>query len=106
MDIYKWIDKEMKRGWSAATKKKVERWHALVGSGQTGILAKYPDIVQEIKAKLRGLHTSGLAVNVLVARSIMLAIITEQQPDLLQKFKCYEVHHYHHFDLQDSNNSP
>jgi hypothetical protein len=92
--VQKWIDKDMKRGWSAATKKNVERRHALTGSGQTGILARHPDIVKEIKAQLQALRTSGLAVNVLVARSIMLAIIKEWQPDLLTEFKCSEVHKF------------
>ena len=71
--------------------KNVKRQHALAGLGQTGILGKYPAIVKEIKDKLRGLRTSGVAVNVIVARSIMLAIINQQQPELLLKFKCSEV---------------
>ena len=92
--VQKWIDKDTKRGWSAATKKNIERRHALTGSGQTGILARHLDIVKEIKAQLQALRTSGLAVNVLVARSIMLAIIKERQPDLLTEFKCSEVHNF------------
>ena len=89
--ISKWIDKETKRGWSAATKKYIERRHALAGSGQQGILAKHPDVVKEIKTQLQGLRTSGVAVNVLIARSIMLAMIKHHTPDLLVKFKCSEV---------------
>jgi hypothetical protein len=89
--IQRWIDKDTKRDWSAATKKNIARRHALAGSGQTGILAKYPDVVKEIKTQLQALRTSGLAVNVLIARSIMLAIINQRQPDLLTKFKCSEV---------------
>jgi hypothetical protein len=54
-------------------------------------LANYPDIVKEIKSQLQALRTSGLAVNVLIAHSIMLAIIKQQQPDLLTRFKCSEV---------------
>ena len=92
--VQKWIDKDTKRGWSTATKTNVERRHALAGSGQTGILARHPDIVKEIKAQLQALRTSGLAVNVLIARSIMLAIIKERQPDLLTEFKCSEVHKF------------
>lgn len=91
--IQKWIDKDTKRGWSATTKKNIERHHALAGSRQTGILAQYPDVLAEIKTQLQGLRTSGLPVNVLVACSIMLAIIKERQPDLLTKFKCSEVSH-------------
>lgn len=89
--IHKWIDQDTKWGWSVKTIKNIECRHALAGSGQTGILAKYPDIVDEIKVQLRGLQTSGLAVNVLVARSIMLAIIQQRQPQLLCDFKCSEV---------------
>jgi hypothetical protein len=54
-------------------------------------LANYPDIVKEIKSQLQALRTSGLVVNVLIAHSIMLAIIKQQQPDLLTRFKCSEV---------------
>jgi hypothetical protein len=89
--IQKWIDKETKHGWSKATVKNVKRRHALAGTGQTGILAKYPDIVSEITTQLRGLRTSGVAVNVLIARSIMLAIIKAKKPELLVDFKCSEV---------------
>jgi len=56
-----------------------------------GILAKHPEIVNEIKDQLWVLRTSGLPVNVLVARSIMLAIIKQRQPDLLLTFKYSEV---------------
>jgi hypothetical protein len=89
--ISKWIDGETKRGWSAVTMKNVAHRHALAGSGQLGILAKHPEIVKEIKAQLHGLHTSGLAVHVLITRSIMLVIIEHRAPDLLIKFKCSEV---------------
>jgi hypothetical protein len=89
--ISKWIDSETKREWSAATKKNVVRRHALAGSGQLGILAKHPEIVKEINTQLQGLRKSGLAVNVLIARSIMLAIIKHRAPDLLVRFKCSEV---------------
>jgi hypothetical protein len=89
--ISKWIDKETKRGWSASMKKNIEHRHALARSGQQGILAKHPAVVKEIMTQLQGLRTSGLAVNVLIARSIMLAIIKHRAPDLLLKFKCSEV---------------
>jgi hypothetical protein len=67
------------------------RRHTLAGSGQLGILAKHPEIVRGINTQLQGLRKSGLAVNVLIARSIMLAIIKHQAPDLLVRFKCSEV---------------
>lgn len=69
------------------TIKNIEHRHALAGSGQTGILAKYPDIVDEIKVQLQGLRTSGLAVNILVVCLIMLVIIQQQQQQLLHDFK-------------------
>ena len=89
--IQRWIDKDSKHDWSVTTKKNVERRHALAGSGQSRILAKYPAVVKEIKTQLQALRTSGLSVNVLIARSIMLAIIQQQHPELLTSFKCSEV---------------
>jgi len=53
--IQKWINKETKHGWSKVTVKNVKQQHALAGTGQTGILAKYPDIVSEIATQLHGL---------------------------------------------------
>ena len=47
------------------TLKNVKRRHALAGTGQIGILAKYPKIVSEITTQLHGLQTSGTAVNLL-----------------------------------------
>jgi hypothetical protein len=75
----------------ASTKKNVQHQHAIAGAGQRGILANYPDIVKEIKSQLQALRTSGLVVNILIAHSIMLAIIKQQQPDLLTRFKCSKV---------------
>lgn len=89
--VYKWIDKDTKRDWSAKTKQNVERRHALAGSGQTGILAGYPEIVEEIVKQLKGLRTASLPINVVIVRGIMLAVIEDKQPDLLLKFKCSEV---------------
>ena len=89
--IAKSIDSETKQGWSTATKKNVKHRHTLAGSGQQGVLTKYPDIVKEVKTQLQGLHTVGLAMSVLIAHLIMLAIIQHQAPDLLIKFKCSEV---------------
>ena len=91
--VQKWIDSDTKRGWSETTKANVTHRHALAGSGQAGILAKHPQVLQEIKNKLQGLCTSGLSVNVLVARSIMIAIMQHQAPDFLTKFKCLKVSH-------------
>jgi hypothetical protein len=69
-----------------------------VGTGQTGILAKYPDIVSEITTQLGGLQTSGV-VNVFVACSIMLAVIKERKLELLVNFKCSKVTSLYYFDF-------
>jgi hypothetical protein len=53
--IQRWLDPETKKGWSNGTKKNIEWHHALACSGQTGILAKYPVIVTEIKDQLQAL---------------------------------------------------
>jgi hypothetical protein len=91
--IQKWIGPS-KCAWSDATVKNIACRHALVGSGQAGILAKHTEIRDEIKTQLQALRTSGLAVNVLIAQSIMIAIIQTQAPNLLTKFKCSEVRIY------------
>ena len=62
-----------------------------MGTGQTGILAKYPDIVSEITTQFHGLQTLGVAINVLIACLIMLTIIKEKKPKPLVDFKCSEV---------------
>jgi hypothetical protein len=96
--IQKWIGPS-KRAWSDVTVKNVKRRHALAGSGQAGILqvAKHPEIRDKIKTQLQALHMSGLAVSVLIAQSIMIAIIQTRAPDLLTKFKCSEVRFYSKF---------
>jgi len=57
--IQKWIGPS-KQAWSDATVKNVKHRHALVGSGQAGILAKHPEICNEIKTQLQALCMSGL----------------------------------------------
>ena len=88
--VYRWLSKTGK-GWSDRTLKNVANRHALAGSGRVGILAPYPEIVEEIKTKLMSLRTSGVPINVLVARSIAIAIIQDKKPELLSKFTCSEV---------------
>jgi hypothetical protein len=80
-----------KQPWLDATEKNVKRQHTLARSGQAGILAKNPEIRDEIKMQLQALCTSRLAVNLLVAQSLMIAIIQNHAPELLTKFKCSEV---------------
>ena len=88
--ISKWVDKT-KRQWSAATLVNIQNGHTLAGSGQSGILCQYPQVKEEIVEKLKSLRASGILINVVVARSIMLAVIQNRAPDLLATFKCSEV---------------
>lgn len=89
--IWKWKAKDDKR-WSEKALKNVETRHALVGSGQVGALTKYPElVVAAIKTVLNGLCTSGFIVNVLIARSIMIGLIHERNPEVLTpSFRCSE----------------
>ena len=64
----------------------------LTGSGRVGVLAPYPNMVVAIKKKLTEFCDGGVPINVLVARSIILALIQTEKPQLLEKFKCSEVH--------------
>jgi hypothetical protein len=88
--ISKWIDKT-KRQWSVATLVNIQNGHTLAGSGQSGILCQYPQVKEEIIEKLKSLRASGLPINVVIARSIMLAVIQNRAPNLLKTFKCSEV---------------
>ncbi len=67
------------------------RRHTLAGSGRAGILAKHPELVSEIKKNLQQLRDSGVWINRLLTRSIILSILRERKPELLQGFKCSEV---------------
>ncbi|KIK74376.1 hypothetical protein PAXRUDRAFT_19942 [Paxillus rubicundulus Ve08.2h10] len=88
--ISKWIDKTKQRQWSVVTLINIQNGHTLAGSGQSGILCHYPQVKEEIVEKLKSLRTSGVPINVIVARSIMLAVIQNRAPDLLATFKCSE----------------
>ncbi|KAJ6625285.1 hypothetical protein B0H10DRAFT_1676070, partial [Mycena sp. CBHHK59/15] len=87
--VQKWIFKSKKR-WSTRTKENVARRHALSGTGRVGVLSRYPELVETIKAKLWDLRTSGICVGRLLTRSIILAIIRKKEPELLRKFVCSE----------------
>ncbi|KAF8983708.1 hypothetical protein BDQ17DRAFT_1173140, partial [Cyathus striatus] len=88
--LWKWKEKT-KKNWKEGTLQKVKDQHTLTGTGQTGILIKYPDIVKEIKQSLQDFHTFGLPVNVVMGRSLMLTIINKHQPSLLSvEFCCSE----------------
>ncbi|TFY54269.1 hypothetical protein EVG20_g9774 [Dentipellis fragilis] len=68
----------------------VHHWFAPGGRGW--ILKAYPRVVEKITAKLKDLRRSGLPVSVSLARSLILAIIKSEEPDLLKTFKVSE--HY------------
>ncbi|KAJ7084664.1 hypothetical protein C8R44DRAFT_894109 [Mycena epipterygia] len=89
--VSKWMSKAGKH-WSTKTKKHVERRHRLTGTGRVGVLTPYPALVEAIKTKLTGLRASGICVGRLMARSIILTMIREQQPQLLETFKCSETY--------------
>lgn len=81
-----------RKGWSDKTLENVRWFHALAGSGRSGILAKYPAVTAEIVKTFRDLRTSGIVVNVPLGRSIMLTIIEEMAPQVLNdKFRCSEA---------------
>lgn len=63
---------------------------SLAGTGRTGILTPYPEIVEDIVKMLKGLRVAGCVVNVHIARSLMIAIIGKRQPYLLEAFSCSE----------------
>ncbi|THV03436.1 hypothetical protein K435DRAFT_747854 [Dendrothele bispora CBS 962.96] len=79
------------RRWSDKTLQNVTRHHAILSSGRTGALAKFPELTEEIKSSLIALRRSGMVVNVPIARSLMLAIIKEKYPQVLSPhFQCTE----------------
>jgi hypothetical protein len=53
-------------------------------------LTPYPEIIDTIMETLQGVRTSGCVVNVLIARALMIAIIKDAHPEVLDKFKCSE----------------
>ncbi|KAJ6448111.1 hypothetical protein C8R45DRAFT_1115497 [Mycena sanguinolenta] len=85
--LWKWIVKGEKRFTDDALKNVVNR-KTIGGSGRVGVLAKYPEVSNEIVTTLRGLRTAGCVVNVPIARSLMLAIIQKRNPGILDGFKC------------------
>lgn len=101
--VEKWLSKHHRQRWSKRTLKNVENHSALAGTGRVGVLTPYPEIVEEIKSKLIGLRTSGVCVNRLVGRSIMLAVIQKCKPELLETFKVSEVVAINY--VQSSNNN-
>ena len=72
--IQHWLVKQG-RGFNERTLDSVERGHVLAGSGHVGILSKFPDLVEDVKTKLKNLRKSGVPVGVFLTCSIMLAAI-------------------------------
>ncbi|KAJ7808001.1 hypothetical protein B0H13DRAFT_1928673 [Mycena leptocephala] len=59
-------------------------------NGCIGVLARYPEVLNEIVTTLRGLRTAGYVVNVPIACSFMIAIIQKHNPIIFNDFKCSE----------------
>lgn len=93
--VHRWLAKDAGKHalkkWSKTTKASVKRMRALPAFGHAGVLVRYPEIVTIIVDKLHVLRTSGLAVNVFIAHSIILTVVGEKTPELLVDFKASEV---------------
>ncbi|KAJ7035961.1 hypothetical protein C8F04DRAFT_1181741 [Mycena alexandri] len=87
--IWKWIVPG-ERCFTDAALKSISNRRSLVGTGRVGILAPYPDLVANIVTTLEGIRASGCVVNVPIACSVMIALIKNARPELLDKFKCSE----------------
>ncbi|KAJ7907744.1 hypothetical protein B0H13DRAFT_1618156, partial [Mycena leptocephala] len=87
--VGKWIVPKQHRFTDAALAK-ISARRSLACSGRVGILAPYPEIVAKMVETLQSVRTSGCAVNVPIARGLMIAIIKDARPELLEKFKCSE----------------
>lgn len=88
--IHKWLSKSGRR-WSKHTLAQVKAKGSLKGTGRVGILTPFPTLVAEITAKLVSLRATGVPLDRLLARSIMMALVKDRQPQLLDTFKCTEV---------------
>ncbi|EIN06290.1 hypothetical protein PUNSTDRAFT_73512 [Punctularia strigosozonata HHB-11173 SS5] len=87
--VQKWLSDDRK-SWSPATLENVARRHALAGTGRVGILTSYPDIVKKATQALEETRETGIQVNRMIARSLLIAEIQILAPDLLQSFKVSE----------------
>jgi hypothetical protein len=76
--------------WTQATLDRISAGKAITASGRTGILALYPEITKDVKETPQGLRAASAIVNVSIARGLLIAKITEDQPQLLTKFKVSE----------------
>jgi hypothetical protein len=90
--IHRYLDKSDRNKWSETTLADVRRERNLSYTGRVGVLRRYPTIVESAKSSLTAMRGDGIPVNSHVCRSILLAIIEENSPELLDgKFKCSEV---------------
>jgi hypothetical protein len=87
--IQKWLSQHGHR-WSTRTLENVRRRHALAGTGRVGVLKPYPIIVEKFKKQLLDLRAAGIVVSRLLGRTLLLAIIEKEKPDLLEHFACSE----------------
>ncbi|EEB97190.1 hypothetical protein MPER_03540 [Moniliophthora perniciosa FA553] len=88
--VQHWLSKKRK-GWSKRPLANVTNQSVVAGSGKVGILTPYPGLVTTIVEKLTALRASGLTVSRALGRSVMLAIIQKEKPELLNdKFRCTE----------------
>jgi hypothetical protein len=93
--IHRWLWKDnqgnTKKAWKDRILKNINTGHAVFGTGHVGVLKPYPELVDAMKGKFCNLHKAGVPVNRLLARTIMLAMIKDQEPHLLKVTKCAEV---------------
>ncbi|KAJ7702083.1 hypothetical protein B0H14DRAFT_3649089 [Mycena olivaceomarginata] len=85
--VWMWFVKGEKRFTESALRN-IASPRSLAGTGRTGILTPYPEIVDEIVKTFKGLRVAGCVVNVHIARSLMIAIIGKRRPQLLESFSC------------------
>ncbi|KAE9389407.1 hypothetical protein BT96DRAFT_834923, partial [Gymnopus androsaceus JB14] len=74
--IFKW-KKKGEHECTDATIRNVTNHHTLSGSRRAGTLAKFPDLVNNIKEVLQALCALRLVVNVMIAWSMALGLIQE-----------------------------
>ncbi|KAJ3495073.1 hypothetical protein NMY22_g19984 [Coprinellus aureogranulatus] len=89
--VSKWLSKCDQNRWLKHTLKKVEAKGRLKGTGKVGVLTQYPEVMEEIVKKLEGIRTSGIPLDRVLTRSIMIAIIKHCIPHVLATFKCSKV---------------
>ncbi|KAJ8496334.1 hypothetical protein ONZ45_g12488 [Pleurotus djamor] len=97
--VTKWMNGA---GWSAQTLARVNEEKVKTNTKKVGIFKKFPSLEESVRTQLTGLRRSGIAINIRLARTIMLALTLAKHPELLKTFKCSEsfVRSYLHNVLQ------